>query len=113
MTDICKVCLKTVKRYVKAIPCDRCDNWIHIKCNKLDKLDYKMLQSSVDPWICICYTYLYLLPFCKRYRKAGEIITAPTNLFHHNELFQLIKNLNNLTDESSYDDTNSLNASNK
>ena len=49
MTDICKVCLKTVKRSVKAIPCDCCDNWIHIKCNKLDKLDYEMLQSSVDP----------------------------------------------------------------
>ena len=49
MTDICKVCLKTVKRYVKAIPCDRCDNWIHIKCNKLDKLDYKMLQKFSGP----------------------------------------------------------------
>ena len=45
--------------------------------------------------------------------KAKETITPPINLFHHNELFQLIKNLNNLTDESSNGDANSLNVSNK
>ena len=45
--------------------------------------------------------------------KAKEAITTPTNIFHHNELFQLIKNLNNLTDESSNDDTNCLNVSDK
>ena len=45
--------------------------------------------------------------------KAKETITTPTNLLRHNELFHLIKNLNNLTDESSNDDTNSLNVSNK
>ena len=38
--------------------------------------------------------------------------TPPTSLFHHNEPFQLIKKLNNLTDEPS-NDTNSLNVSNK
>ena len=49
MTDICKVCLKSVKRSDMAILCDHCDNWIHIKCNNLDKLDYEMLKSTVDP----------------------------------------------------------------
>ena len=46
MTDICKVCLKTVKRSDMAIFCDHCGNWIHIKCNSLDKLDYEMLKST-------------------------------------------------------------------
>ena len=45
--------------------------------------------------------------------KAKGTITRPANLLRHNELFHLIKNLNNLTDESSNDDTNSLNVSNK
>ena len=67
MTDICKVCLKSIKRSDRAILCDHFDNWI----------------------------------------------TTPVNLFHHNELFHLIKNLNNLTDESSNDDTNSLIVTNK
>ena len=112
MTDICKVYLKTVKRSNMAILCDHCDNWIHIKCNNLDKLDYEMLKSTVVPCFCISFTS-NILPFCNRHGKAKETITTPTNLFHHNELFQLIKNLNNLTDESSNDDTNSLNVSNK
>ena len=112
MTAICKFFLKTVKRSDMAILCDHCDNWIHIKCNNLDKLDYEMLKSIADPWFCISCTS-NILPFCNRHGKAKETITTPTNLFHHNELFQLIKNLNNLTDESSNDDTNSLNVSNK
>ena len=112
MTDICKVCLKTVKISDMAILCDHSDNWIHIKCNNLDKLDYEMLKSTADPWFCISCTS-NILPFCNRHGKAKETITLPTNLFHHNELFQLIKNLNNLTDESSNDDTNSLNVGNK
>ena len=71
-----------------------------------------MLKSTVDPWFCISWNP-NILPFCNIYRKAKETITTPTNLFHYNELFQLIKNLNHLTDESNNDDTNSLNVSNK
>ena len=103
MTDICKVCLKIVKISDMAILCDHCDNWIHIKCNNLDKLDYEMLKSTADPWFCISCTS-NILPFRNRHGKAKETITPPIKLFHHDELFQLIKNLNNLTDESSNDD---------
>ena len=71
-----------------------------------------MLKSTADPWFCITCTS-NILTSCNRHGKAKETITTPTNLFHHNELFHLIRNLNNLTDESSNDDTNSLNVSNK
>ena len=53
MTDICKFFLKTVKRSDKAILRDYCDNWIHIKCNNLDKLNYELLKRIEDPWFCI------------------------------------------------------------
>ena len=95
MTDICKVCLKTVKRFDKVVLCDRCDNWIHIKCNNLDKFDCEMLKSTANPGFCISCTS-NMLPFWNTHRKARETITTPTNLFHHNELFLLIKNFNNL-----------------
>ena len=60
----------------------------------------KYLNVHADPWFCISCTS-NILPFSNRHRKAKETITAPTNLFHHNKIFQLIKikNLNNLTDE--------------
>ena len=47
MTDICKVYPKTVKRSDMAIHCDDCDNWIHIKCNNLDKFDYEMPAADL------------------------------------------------------------------
>ena len=112
MTDICKVCLKTVKISDMAILCDHCGNWIHIKFNNLDKIHYEMIKSTADSWSCITCTS-NILSFCNNQGRAKETITMPTNLFHHNELFHLIKNLNNLTEESSNDDTISLNVSNK
>ena len=119
MTDMGKVYLKTVKRSNMAILCDHCDNRIHIKRNNLDKRDYEMFKSTVDPWFCITCTPNILpctpniLPFCNRHGKVKETITTPTNISHLNELFHLIRNINNLTDESSNDGTNSLNVNNK
>ena len=34
------------------VHCDICQFWIHIKCNKLNHIDYKSLQGSNDPWYC-------------------------------------------------------------
>ena len=112
MTDICKVCLKTVKISDMTILCDHCNNLIHIKCNNFNKLNYEMIKSTADSRFCISCTS-NILPICNKHGKAKKTINPPTNLFHHNELFELIKNLNNLTDESSNDDTNSLNVTNK
>ena len=44
----------------QAIQCDLCDSWVHIKCNDLNFMDYKFLQNSNDPWICISICYLNL-----------------------------------------------------
>ena len=49
MTDICKFCLKAVKRSDMTILCDNSGNWTHIKCNNLDTLDYEMLEIADDP----------------------------------------------------------------
>ena len=78
MTDICKVCLKTVKR------------WYGNSLWSLWQLE--MLKSTAEPWFCIIFTS-NILPFCNRHGKVKETITTPTSLFHHNELFHLIKNL--------------------
>ena len=33
----CSVCKKTVKDCQNAVLCDTCSNWVHTRCNKLDK----------------------------------------------------------------------------
>ena len=50
----CGVCTKAVAKNHKAVCCDVCQKWIHIKCNKLDKNDYRYLQENVDDlFFCI------------------------------------------------------------
>ena len=55
-----------------------------------------MLKSKADPQLRISCTS-NILPFCYRHIKTKETIPTPKSLFHHNELFQLIKILAILT----------------
>ena len=56
----CKICAKNVQDKDKAVQCDLCELWIHIKCNNLNYLDYKYLQNCDESWYCIecCSTIL-------------------------------------------------------
>ena len=49
----CKICAKNVHDKDKAVQCDLCELWIHIKCNNLNYLDYRYLQNRDEPWYCI------------------------------------------------------------
>ena len=49
----CKICAKNVSENVKAVQCDLCELWVHIKCNNLNYLDYRYLQNSNESWYCI------------------------------------------------------------
>ena len=48
INDLCKICTKKVHRNDNAIVCDICNSWVHIRCNKLDKKDYKSFQDDYD-----------------------------------------------------------------
>ena len=36
-----------------AAQCDICQSWVHMKCSKLNHIDYKYLQGSNDLWYCL------------------------------------------------------------
>ena len=44
----CGICFRPVAFNHKAIVCDICEKWIHIKCNKLDDKDYKHFQDDIN-----------------------------------------------------------------
>ena len=46
-------CAKNASDRDKAVQCDICELWVHIKCNNLIDLDYRYLQNSVKSWYCI------------------------------------------------------------
>ena len=48
-----RICTKNVHNKDKAVQCDLCEFWIHIKCNNLNYLDYRHLQNCDESWYCI------------------------------------------------------------
>ena len=46
----------------QAIKCDKCNLWIHIKYNKINKQTYNYLKSNSSHWFCISCTKEFL-PF--------------------------------------------------
>ena len=48
----CRICAKNVQGKDKAVQCDLLELWIHIKCNKLNYLDYRYLQNCDESWYC-------------------------------------------------------------
>ena len=49
----CKICNISIKDEDNAVRCDICQFWIHIKCNKLNYIDYEYLHGSNDLWYSI------------------------------------------------------------
>ena len=44
----CGVCSRPVAFNHKAIICDICQKWIHLRWNKLDDKDYKFFQDDIN-----------------------------------------------------------------
>ena len=57
----CKICAKNVQDKDKAVQCDLCELWIHIKCNDFNYLDYRSLQDCDEYWYYIeCFSTIFL-----------------------------------------------------
>ena len=48
----CKICNKPVPRTHRALQCDECDQWVHIKCGDVSPIEYENLGKSSATWIC-------------------------------------------------------------
>ena len=49
----CRICAKNVSDKDKAVQCDLCELWVHIKCNDRNYLGYRYLENSYESWYCI------------------------------------------------------------
>ena len=51
----CSKCNRAVAKNHRAIQCDSCNQWIHIKCNKISETQYLKLcqEDNNDHFICI------------------------------------------------------------
>ena len=58
----CGICSKAVANNHQALKCDKCNLWIHIKCNNINKQTYNYLKWDSSHWFCITCTKEFL-PF--------------------------------------------------
>ena len=49
----CRICENPVAKNNKAIQCDKCHLWVHIKCNKINIQTYRLLERDETTWYCI------------------------------------------------------------
>ena len=42
----CKICNNPVLKNHKAVECDNCGLWVHIKCNEINTQTYKYLKKK-------------------------------------------------------------------
>ena len=94
----CAVCKKSVLNQHKAICCSQ---WVHIKCNDLNDLDYNHLKSKNEFWYCILCTS-EILPFC----TVNSIMLPPKGSLNKptDALINHINQLNNFTDDEKEND---------
>ena len=58
------ICAKNVQDKDKAVQCDLCELWTHIKYNNLNYLDYRYLQNCDESWYCIdCCSTIFPFDF--------------------------------------------------
>ena len=50
--DICRSCHKNIGRVQKAISCDHCQRWTHLKCSDMTEKIYKQHSNLEFSWIC-------------------------------------------------------------
>ena len=48
----CNTCVRTVRGNQKALICDSCLSWVHLKCTPLSIYDYQQLKSDSSKWYC-------------------------------------------------------------
>ena len=126
----CSTCHKNVNNNHRAICCDLCDRWIHIKCNFLNLTDYNRLKNDINPFYCInCIREIFpssdltdneFLPFVTKgitlpaYDEASTIFAPPsphlqTHIYNLNSFLNKARSSPNVDDDDDDDtETNEL-----
>lgn len=60
MKHPCGTCCKSVNSNHRAVQCDICNKWHHIRCSLLDDKTYQYLMQTYDAWYCLnCIKTIY------------------------------------------------------
>ena len=104
----CSICTAKVGQRQNAIFCDKCENWVHIGCNNLDKNTYSHLKNSNDSehWYCIkCMAEI--IPFVNVDNECLSLLQQGINVdpVENNITFK-DERFSNLLDQINSEETN-------
>ena len=99
----CGICTRQVSKNHRAIKCDSCEKWIHIKCNNLETRTYQSLINDNNSWYCIkCLKNI--IPLSSLSDNEFHLTLNGTNQFSNslsfevpNHLKEMFKNLNDIS----------------
>ena len=107
-TFSCRISVKNVSDKDKALQCELCELWVHIKCNNLDYLDYRYLQNSNESCYCIGCCSTNFLACCTNTDKNSTYWidlengrNSSLSLKRSSNLELLVNQFNNATRENS------------
>ena len=94
--DSCPFCEIINKACDKAVCCDLCNKWIHIKCNDLNDLGYENLKLRNESWYCKECIHK-IVPFCRRKVNPNNINAEHSRIDPNLKIF--LCQLNNLLEQ--------------
>ena len=103
MSDLCYTCENLIKNSDKTVCCDHCNNWIHIKCNNLNHLDYEFLKTNNSDWFYKLRT-AEMLTFCSNSNKSDN--RNMKHVKYDDDLLILLEQLNNFFSKEKTNDNN-------
>ena len=96
----CSVCEKPVGINHEAVCCDKCNKWIHIRCNNICKKTYRSLKIDPTPWHCkLCIRAE--LPFSILNNTEFAGLTKYRTIIHKKQIqesFTLLEKLNQFSE---------------
>ena len=76
----CSICNKNVQNNHLAIECSNCNLWSHIKCNNIDRNQYKCYQENPDETFFCLMCIEEEIPFTKLHDNEFESFLKFDNL---------------------------------
>lgn len=77
---LCPRCSRELNNRTVALQCDKCDSWVHRKCELLSLAAYRRLSASFDKWHCGACTTRWAFQTVtpqQPMRSSGEAATTP------------------------------------
>ena len=96
----CSVCEKPVGINHEAVCCDKCNKWVHIRCNNICKKSYRCLKKDPTPWyckLCICSKFA----FSDLNNTEFDHLTTNRTIIHKKQMqesFSLLEKLNQFSE---------------